>query len=78
VDLEEDAAVSNPPDQFAHVIGAVGLIRDERVELFVARKRVSRLAPRRVVEIVGRDVREQLPDAGQDRLVAAAHEVSHP
>ncbi len=66
MDLEERALVRDDVHQVVHVIRLVRRRRDQCLERFVLPiDRIRGLAPGRVVDVVGRQVAEQLTDGPQ-------------
>ena len=76
LDLEEIAVVDDLPDHLADVVGQVGVVRDQGVEL-VRRPvpGVRGLAPGWVAEVVVRDEGQQLADEAQGVFVVLGLEV---
>ena len=78
VDLEELPFVGDPPDELPHVVGLVRLLRNEGVQVARVARRLARLAGRRVVQVVRRQIGQQLADRREHRRVVPAHEVRDP
>ena len=76
VDLEELAVVDDQRDDVAHVVGLVRVVRHDRVERLVHPVRVvARLEPRRQLEVVLRQEREQVARVLEARVLVLGREV---
>ena len=76
--LEELPLVHDPPDHLVHVVGLGRAVRHDLEQLLVAP--VYRIAARpdgRIVEVVGREVRQQCADRGQGLELRVVREVRH-
>ena len=78
VDLEELAVVDDPADHVAHVVGLVRAVGHDVVELGVLAERVvGRLDPRRGLEVVLGQEREQVARVLEARVLVVGGEVGH-
>ena len=76
LDLEELAVIDKRADDFLHVVWHVRIVRHDGVEaLILAVRGVRRLDSRRVLEVVARQVREQLADLRDAVVLVLAGEV---
>ncbi len=78
VHLQEAPAVHDSVDDVQHVVGPVGLVRHDAVECRIhAAGWVVARAERRIVEIVRREVRQQLADELEAMLLGTGGEVGY-
>ena len=76
LDLEELAVIDERADDFLHVVWHVRIVRHDGVEaLILAVRVVRRLDSRRVLEVVARQVREQLANLRDAVVLVLAGEV---
>ena len=72
-DLQELAIVDHTPDHLMHVVGLLGAVRHHVGEALVHPLRVVRGGVcRRILEVVGRQERQEVPDPVQHVLVVLA------
>jgi hypothetical protein len=74
--LEEAAVVDDARDHAAHVVGLVGVVRDDRLQLGIGALRVVEGGPvRRLLTIVGRQIGEQVADLREGGVLVVGDEV---
>ena len=72
------AVVDHAPDDIAHVVGLVGILRHDRVERLVAALGiVTARDKRRILDVVRRHVRDQFADRRERAVVVVGLEMAH-
>ncbi len=78
MNLEELAVVHNGADDAIHVVGLVGIVRDDGVEAVLqAVHRVRRLLERRGFQVVLGDIAQELLDGGDGFLLVGCGKMRH-